>query len=129
MMPVPPQSVEYTALPKTRVSPPLLSGRETLLEGSVLGLPGLIEQKPAEQAGSRPSGRTEPGVPTDRPGDGADTGPSGGAGQRALLSWGHIGASGDRQNDGREQEQLVHGVPQKRLISEIAGRGNVRSGT
>ena len=31
-------------------SAPLLSGGETLLEGLVLGLPGPIDEKPAEQA-------------------------------------------------------------------------------
>ena len=52
----------------------LLSGRETVLEGPILGLPGLIEEKPAEQAGSRASGGTEPRVPADRASDSADAG-------------------------------------------------------
>jgi hypothetical protein len=46
----------------------LLPGRETLLEGPILGLLGLIEEKPAKQAGARPSGGSEPGIPADRGG-------------------------------------------------------------
>jgi len=34
-----------------------LSGCKALLKGSVLGLPGLIDEKPAEQAGACPGGR------------------------------------------------------------------------
>jgi hypothetical protein len=82
----------------------LSSGRDALLEGSILGLPGLIEEKPAEQARSRPGSRTEPRVPTDRAKYGAAAGADGRAGQRALLGRGHIGASGDRQSDGREHQ-------------------------
>jgi hypothetical protein len=88
-------------LPAASRSPTLLPGRETLLEGPVLGLPGLIEEKPADEAGSRPSSRTEPGVPADRAGDGTNAGTRGGACDRALLGWSHIGASGDRQSEGR----------------------------
>ena len=82
----------------------LLSGRETVLEGPILGLPGLIEEKPAEQAGSCASGGTEPRVPADGPGDGADAGARSGTGNRALLGRGHVGTSSDRQSDGREQQ-------------------------
>ena len=82
----------------------LSSGRDALLEGSILGLPGLIEEKPAEQARSRPGSRTEPRVPTDRAKYGAAAGADGRAGHRALLGRGHVGASRDRQSDGREQQ-------------------------
>jgi hypothetical protein len=86
---------------------PLLAcsaGRDALLEGSILGLPGLIEEKPAEQARSRPGSRTEPSVPTDRAKYGAAAGADGRAAQRALLGRGHVGTSSDRQSDGREQQ-------------------------
>jgi hypothetical protein len=82
----------------------LSSGRDALLEGSILGLPGLIEEKPAEQARSCPGCRTEPRVPADRAKYGAAAGADGRAGQRALLGRGHIGTSSDRQSDGREQQ-------------------------
>ena len=42
------------------------------MEGSVLGLPGAIDEKPADQPGARAGGRTEPGVPAD----GAKTAPT-----------------------------------------------------
>jgi hypothetical protein len=66
-----------------------------------LGLPGLIEEKRAEQAGSSASGGTAPRVPAS---DGADAGACSGAGNRALLGWRHVGASGDRQSEGRERQ-------------------------
>src|SRR6516165_3005526 len=79
----------------------LSSGRDALLEGPILGLLGLIEEKPAEQARSGPGSRSEPGIAADRAKYRAAAGR---AGQRALLSRGHIGASGDRQSEGREQQ-------------------------
>jgi hypothetical protein len=82
----------------------LSSGRDALLEGSILGLPGLIEEKPAEQARSRPGSRTEPRVSTDRAKYGAAAGADGRAGQRALLGRGHVGTSTNRQSNGREQQ-------------------------
>ena len=80
----------------------LSSDRDALLEGSILSLPGLIEEKPAEQACSRTGSRTEPRVPPDRAKYGAAAGADGRAAQRALLGRGHVGTSGDRQSDGRE---------------------------
>jgi hypothetical protein len=77
-------------------SPTLLPGRETLLEGPVLGLPGLIEEKPAKQASARPSGGSKSGIPANGTRDGADAGARSGAGQRALLGWGHVGTGGER---------------------------------
>ena len=82
----------------------LSSGRDALLEGSILGLPGLIEEKPAEQARSRPGSRTEPRVPADRAKYRAAAGADGRAGQRALLGRGHVGTSTNRQSNGREQQ-------------------------
>ena len=82
----------------------LSSGRDALLEGSILGLPGLIEEKPAKQAGSCASGGTEPRVPADGPGDGADAGARSCAGNRALLGRGHVSTGSDWQSDGREQQ-------------------------
>jgi hypothetical protein len=73
------------------LSPTLLSGREALLEGLVLGLSGPIDEKPADQPCSRSGGRTEPGIPADRAKDGADASARSGAGKRALLGRGHIG--------------------------------------
>jgi hypothetical protein len=89
-------------LPAASRSSTLLPGRETLLEGPVLGLSGLIEEKPAEQAGARPSGGSKSGIPANGTCDGADAGARSGAGQRALLGWGHVGTGGDRQSDGRD---------------------------
>jgi len=85
-------------------SPTLLPGRETLLEGPLLGLPGLIEEKPAKQAGARPGGGSESGIPANRPRYGPNAGTRRGAGQRALLGWGHVGTGGDRQSDGRDHQ-------------------------
>jgi hypothetical protein len=85
-------------------SPALLAGREALLEGTVLGLSRPINEKPAEQAGARSGGRTEPGVPANRASDGPDAGTRSGAGNRALLGWGHIRASNKRHSDGRKQQ-------------------------
>ena len=84
--------------------PPLLSGGNTLLEGCILGLPGAIDEKPAEQPRARPGGRSETGVPADRAKNRADAGADGGAGQRPLLGRRHIGAGRKRQNDGRKQQ-------------------------
>jgi hypothetical protein len=83
-------------------------GRVSLLESPVLSLPGSINEKPPNEACSRAGDRSEPGVPTDRANHRAAAGADGRAGQRPLLSWGHIGASSDRQNDGREPiEDLI----------------------
>jgi len=81
-----------------------LSGCETVLEGPVLGLPGPINEKPADQSCTRPGGRTEPGVPADGAKNGAHAGARSGAGKRPLLGRGHIGASNERHSDGREQQ-------------------------
>ena len=86
------------------LSSPLLAGREALLEGGVLGLSGAINEKSADQPCSRPCDCSEPGIPADGAKNGADAGARSGAGQRPLLSWGHIGASSGRQNDGREHQ-------------------------
>jgi hypothetical protein len=64
----------------------------------------LINEKPTDEPCARPGGSTEPGIPADGSKNGANPGTSGGAGQRALLGWSHIGASSDRQSDGREQQ-------------------------
>jgi hypothetical protein len=82
----------------------LSSSRDALLEGSILGLPGLIEEEPPEQAGSCASGGTEPGIAADRAKYRAAAGADGRTGQRALLGRGHVGTSRDRQSDGREQQ-------------------------
>jgi hypothetical protein len=82
----------------------LSSGGDALLEGSILGLPGLIEEEPAEQARTGPGSRTESRVPADRAKYGAAAGADGRAGQRALLGRGHVGTSTNRQSEGREQQ-------------------------
>jgi hypothetical protein len=87
--------------PAASHSPPLLSGGVTLPEGCVLGLPGSVNKKPADQPCSRPGDSSEPGIPADSAKNGADAGARSGAGQRALLGRGHIGASDERQNDSR----------------------------
>jgi hypothetical protein len=80
----------------------LSSGRDALLEGPILGLPGLIEEKPAEQARAGAGSRSEPGIAADRANYGAAAGADRRAGQRALLGRGHVGASSDGQGEGRE---------------------------
>jgi hypothetical protein len=81
-----------------------LTGRETLLKGSVLRLTRSVDEKPAEQPCSGSGGSPEPGIPADCTGDSTDAGARSGAGQRALLGWGHIGASSKRHSEGREQQ-------------------------
>src|SRR6516162_508296 len=44
----------------------LSSGRDALLEGPILGLPGLIEEQPAEQARAGAGSRSEPSIAADR---------------------------------------------------------------
>jgi hypothetical protein len=67
-------------------------------------LPGLIEEKPAEQAHTGAGSRSEPGIPADRAKYRAAAGADGRAGQCALLGRGHVGASSDWQGEGREQQ-------------------------
>jgi hypothetical protein len=83
---------------------PLSSGRDARLEGLVLGLPGPIDEQSAEQARTGADAGAEPGIAADRTNDCAAAGADDRAGQRALLGRGHIGTSGDRQSDGREQQ-------------------------
>jgi hypothetical protein len=90
--------------PAASRSTTLLSGGETVLEGPILGLPGLIEEKPTEQAGSRASGGTEPRVPADGPGDGAGAGARSFAGSRALRGRRHVGAGSDQDGNGPESK-------------------------
>jgi hypothetical protein len=81
----------------------LLSGCETLPEGLVLGLPGSVDEKPAQQPCARPGGCTEPGIPADGANYGAAARADGRTRQRALLRRRHVGAGGKRHNHGREQ--------------------------
>jgi len=103
-----------------------LSGDKTLLKGLVLGLPGPVNEKPSEQARTGADAGAEPGVTGNGANCCATPRAYGGAAQRALLRRRHVSAGGERDGDGREQQQLVHSVPQ-RLISETAGTGSVRS--
>jgi hypothetical protein len=89
-----------------------LSGHEALLEGCILGLPGPIDEKPAEESRTRARGGTETGVPADRANYRAAACADRRAGQRPLLGWGHICASSHRHNHSRDQEQFIHGVLQ-----------------
>jgi len=93
-----PQSLGQVCLP------PLLSGRKTLLEGGILGLSGAIDEKPPEQAGTRPGGRTEPGIAANRANYRAAAGADCRASQCTLLGRGHIGAGSKRPSDAREQQ-------------------------
>jgi hypothetical protein len=68
-----------------------------LLERRVLSAAGLIDQKAAEQAGSGTDPGAERGIAADRPDDRPATGADGGAGERALLGRGHVGAGDDRR--------------------------------
>jgi hypothetical protein len=80
------------------------AGGVSFLEGCILGLTGPIDEKPAEQARTGADAGAEPGIAADRANYRAAAGPDGRAGQRALLGWGHIGASSDRQRESREQQ-------------------------
>jgi hypothetical protein len=107
-----------------------LSGREALLKGRILSLPGPIDQKPADKPRTRPGGRTEPGIAADSANYRATAGANRSAGQRALLGWSHIGAGGERHSGTREQQYFFHRVPQmsfsQMLFSEMAGKDNAR---
>jgi hypothetical protein len=81
-----------------------LSSRETLSEGLVLGLARPIDEKPAEQPCTRPSGRTEPSIPADGTGNGTDTSARSGAGQCTLLGRSHIGASSSEHSGSHKQQ-------------------------
>jgi hypothetical protein len=81
----------------------LLSRRESLLEGGVLGLPRAIDEKPSNQPGSRPGDRTKPGIPADGAEYGADTGACSGTSERALLGRGHISAGCKQHGDSGDQ--------------------------
>jgi hypothetical protein len=82
----------------------LSPGRDALLKGSILGLSGPIDEKPANQPCARPGSRTEPGVPAYGAKNSADTGARGGAGERPLLGRRHICAGSERHSQGREQQ-------------------------
>jgi hypothetical protein len=90
--------------PRARLLPPLSSGCDALLEGSVLGLPGPINEKPADQPCTRPGGRTEPCIPANGSKNSPNAGARSGAGKGALLGRGHIGASSERHSDSGEQQ-------------------------
>jgi hypothetical protein len=69
-----------------------------------LGLPGLVDEKSAEQPRTGADAGTEPGISADRTDNSAAAGANGGPGQCTLLSGIHIGASNDRQSNGYEQQ-------------------------
>src|SRR5215471_18967432 len=94
------------------LSAALLSGNKTLLEGSVLRLPGLIDKKATKEPRARSGRRAESSIAADRAKYRAAARADGGAGQRALLRRRHIGAGGERHGGGRQQDQLFHGIPQ-----------------
>jgi len=91
-----------------------LSSRKTLLKRGVLGSPGLVEDQPAEEARTRACRSTEAGVSADGAGDRTDAGAAHCAGERALLGWGHVGASSGRQSEGRKQQYLLHVITRER---------------
>jgi hypothetical protein len=90
--------------PAIRCLPPLSPGRDALLKGSILGLSGPIDKKPADEPCTRPGSRTEPGVPAYGAKNGAHARARGGAGERSLLGRRHICAGGKRPSEGREQQ-------------------------
>src|SRR5215469_4998243 len=104
----------------------LLSGGKALLEGGILSLAGPVDEKSPEEARTGADAGAEPSIAGNGAYCRAAACADGGAGQRALLRRRHIGAGGERDGDGCEQQQLFHGGPQ-RLISETGGRGSVRS--
>ena len=77
----------------------LLAGREALLEGTVPGLSGPINEQPAEQPRARAGGRTEPSIPAD------------GAKHGAKVHAYHLGGQRQRLLDcGTERLARVHTV-------------------
>jgi hypothetical protein len=114
---------EGIQLPESSRSPVLLSTRETLPECLVLSLAGSIDEKSAEQSRARPGGRTEPGIPANGPGNGADPGTRSGASQCALLGWGHIGAGSKQYSGSPKQQQLLHSVPRSGRFQRDGGHG------
>src|SRR5271163_4595400 len=112
--------------------PPLLSlpsGRETLLEGCVLGLSRPINEQPAEQAGTGADSSAEPGIAGDRANYRAAAGADGRAAKRALLSWCHVGAGDHRQSESSEYQIPFHDIPRMKPISAMTGTDSVRSET
>src|SRR5205823_3707439 len=63
------------------------SGGVSLLESDVLRSASLVEDQAAGKAGARSDGGSEPGIPADRAGHGANASASNGAGERALLGY------------------------------------------
>jgi hypothetical protein len=107
----------------------LPSGRQTLLEGCVLGLPGPINEQPAEQAGTGADAGAEPGVARHRANYRTAAGADGRAAKRALLSWCHVGAGDHRQSESGDYQILFHDIPRMRSVSAMRGTDSVRSET
>jgi len=104
-----------------RAAPP--PGGISLVECSVLRAPGLVDEKPAEQAGSRPDPGAQSGIAPDRANDRAAAGADGRAGERALLGRGHVGAGDDRQSKSSDYQKLFHEIPRNEFDQCDAGHG------
>jgi hypothetical protein len=112
-----PLSTWATRLP---VSP---ACRVSLLEGSVLRAPGLVDKQTAGQAGSRTDSGAEPGVPADGADNRTNSRASRGTGERALLGRGHVGAGNDRQSESSDYQKLFHEIPRDEYDQCDAGHG------
>ena len=107
----------------------LPSGRDALLKGPVLGLPGPIDEQPAEQARTGADAGAEPGVARHRANYRTAAGADGRAAKRALLSWCHVGAGNQWQTESGEYQIRFHDIPRMRPISAMLGTDSVRSET
>ncbi len=97
--------------------------RVSLLEGSVLRAPGLVDKQAASQAGSRTDSGAEPGVSADGADNRTYSGPGRGAGERALLGRGHVGTGDDRQSETSDYQKLFHEIPRNEYDQCDAGHG------
>jgi hypothetical protein len=88
-----------------------------------LRAPGLVDKQAAGQAGSRTDSGAQPGVPANGADNRTHSGPSGGAGERALLGRGHVGACDDRQSESSDYQKLFHEIPRDEYDQCDAGHG------
>ena len=88
----------------------------------------MINKQPADEASAGTDSRTKPGIAADSAKDGAHPGAGGRAGQRALLSWGHIGAGNDRHGNRSNQKEPSHPIPRSEVVRRYGGF-NEKAGT
>jgi hypothetical protein len=97
--------------------------RVSLLEGSVLRAPGLVDKEAAGEAGSGTDSGAEPGVPANGADNRTHSGPSRSAGERALLGRSHVGAGDDWQSESSDYQKLFHEIPRDECDQCDVGHG------